>query len=345
MNARSAQLVAAALAFLLIVLIGAVTFILLSRPNQAPRATASPTTVAAVTFTPLPTFVFPTLATSPSFGPTDFPTASPLPFDTPTALVTPEITPEVTPEVTPEITPVPPTEVPTPMVFVSPTPTATILPTSTARQIRVRRLGLDSRDPEAGIERYVLFNVDGPSLISAQLSDATGRSRVCLWQGNLVEQRQCMSMRNGRLEHAVFDAGQTSWTLSLIGIDAETSPTIDLTLDFNATSPLVTFENLRFQGIPIENYNGITAEVDAPQAGQLNITGTFDVGELHAYRVVVTELVPPEGVVSDQTGPPTNQFVVAVDEDVPASWSVTISNPNASAETLPVFLEAKFSWP
>jgi hypothetical protein len=207
----------------------------------------------------------------------------------------------------------------------------------------VRRLGLDSRNPEAGIERYVLFNVDGPSHITAVLSNSSGKVRMCLWPGNLVEQRECRTARNGRLDHVVLDAGQTSWTVSLIGFDEITSPTVDFTLDFNATAPLVTFENLRFQGIPIENYNGITVEVDAG-VGHTQVEGTFDPGQMHAYRVVATHL-PSGTLAADETGPATNHFVVALDDDEITTYSITVSNPNESAEALPIFLEAKFSWP
>ena len=212
--------------------------------------------------------------------------------------------------------------------------------------MRVLRLGLDSRDAEAGgVERYVLFSVDGPSLIRAQLSNSSGDARVCLWPGNLVQQRECETIRDGSLEHVVLDAGQTTWTLSLIGFDATTAPVLDLTLDFNATAPLVTFENLRFQGVPVANYNGITAEVDASAAGELRVEGTFEIGELHPSRVTITRLGDGGGVVYDQTNAPQNTFVATFAVTEPATFSTTVSNPSESAEPLPVFLEAKFSWP
>jgi hypothetical protein len=167
---------------------------------------------------------------------------------------------------------------------------------------------------------------------------------MCLWQGNLVEQRECRTARNGRLDHVVLDAGQTSWTVSLIGFDEITSPTVDFTLDFNATAPLVTFENLRFQGIPIENYNGITVEVDAPADGNLQIDGRFDVNQEHFYRIFIEPLGDGGEPVADVTGGPANAFRLS-QPVTQGSFRITVSNPNEAPEALPVFLEAKFSWP
>ena len=60
-------------------------------------------------------------------------------------------------------------------------------------------MGLDARN-DFGLERKIVFDVDGPSLIRAELSNASARARVCLWQGNQVQNRQCDDIRNGVLE-------------------------------------------------------------------------------------------------------------------------------------------------
>jgi hypothetical protein len=203
-------------------------------------------------------------------------------------------------------------------------------------------MGLDART-ETGIERYLLFRVEGPSLIRAELSEATGRSRVCLWRGNQVEQRVCRSMRNGVLERPVFDTGFTNWTLTLIGVNDTTSPIVDLTLDFNAGEATVTFENFRFQGVPVPNYNGFTASVDTEGPGELQVTGRFDPGEQHEYRVVISEA--GVGIVKDETGGPANSFEVTHPVEAVTSYQVAVSNPNTSAEPLPVFLRSTLSWP
>ena len=360
MNARSAQVLAAALSFLLIILVGALIFFLLSRPQgPRPSPSPSPTTAAVGSASPLPS-LSPSLLPSatpgasateiPTISNVPFPTASPIPAS---PIPTPEITPEITPEVTPSPTPtipatpnptptIPASPSPTPPITPSPTPSTPPIPTSPGRQIRLIDMGLDARN-ETGIERYLIFGVDGPSVIRAQVSDATGRARVCLWQGNDVVGRECRSMGNGVMEHAVFDAGSTSWTLTLISANSTTSPTVSLALDFNADAPSVALENFRFQGVPVDNYNGFTAAVEAAGTGELRISGNFDAGQQHAYRVVVEEA--GVGVVKDETGGPAGNFVVTHAVEAVTDYRVTVSNPNAQAEAQPVFLRTTFSWP
>jgi hypothetical protein len=141
----------------------------------------------------------------------------------------------------------------------------------------------------------------------------------------------------------VFDAGQTTWTLSLIGSEQALGPVVDLTLEFNANAPQVTFENLRFQGVPAPNYNGVTAAVDTTGPGELRVAGSFDPGEQHGYRVVIEEA--GVGVVKDETGGPTSSFFVTHAVEAVTTYRITVSNPNTSAEPAPVFLRATFSWP
>ena len=67
----------------------------------------------------------------------------------------------------------------------------------------------------------------------------------------------------------MFDNISREWTLSLIGANETSAPTVDLTLDFNANAPLVDFTNLRYQGMPTPAYNGLSAPVDTLGTGQL----------------------------------------------------------------------------
>ena len=349
MNTRSAQVLAATLAFLLIVLVGALIFILLSRPAPSPRPSpsTSPTTVAIVTGSPLSTLspsLFP--STSAGASPTEIPTISLEPFPTPSPTPTAEITPEITPEVTPAITPSPTptiaiTPSPTPTITLQPTPTAPPIPTSPGRRIRLQGMGLDARN-EIGIERYLIFGVDGPSLIRAQISSATGRVRMCLWQGNEVEDRVCRSMGNGVLEQPVFDAGSTSWTLTLISANGTTTPTLDLALDFNAISPSVDLENFRFQGTPVPFYNGMDVVIDALADGSLDIMGVFDPGQTHSYRV---EIYLTGGENIYDAGGEAHSFTVNQAVTAATSYNVIVTNPNEEAEPTAVFIRVTFNWP
>lgn len=326
MSTRSAQVVAAGLAVLLILLVGAVIFLLLSRPQPAvvTRSPAvSPTAVAGFTPSPL-------LTASPGF----IPFVSPLMSPGPSASPSPTLPPTPSPSPTAQPTPTP-----------SPTPAPTVHPTSTQRELRILRLGLDSREAEGAIERYLIFHTDGQSLISARLSDVTGRVRMCLWQGNLVEERECRTLRNGRLELPNFGDGQQAWTLTMIGAEADVSPTVDLTLRFNADAPAVTMDSFRFQGTAIENYNGVVAGVDTVNGGDLRIDGSFDDGQGGSYpHLLLIERLNDGEVLLDQSGEPATSFQASESVAEGRSFRVTLSNEN-EVEELAVFLRATLSWP
>jgi hypothetical protein len=346
-NQQTARYVAAGLGVALIVLVGGVIFVLLTRPSQGPSASASPTTVALASpsaspsFTLLPT-ISPVLTPSPIASPTLTLPPPITPEITPviTPVITPEITPVITPEVTPVVTPtVPPTPTTTPIITPAPTPTSPPVPTSPDRELRLSNVGLDARN-DRGIERKILFGVDGPSLIRAELSNSSAQAKVCLWQGNNVQGRQCQDIRNGVLEHPVFNDGSTKWTLTLISASTTGAATVDLALDFNATAPSATLADFRFQGTPTPAYNGYNAAVEAGGTGNLTVDGGFDPGEQHSYHVVVQ--VAGRGAVVDQTGTGNSfSFTAEVTSDV----LVSVTNPNASSEPLPVFLHSTLSWP
>lgn len=329
MSARSAQLLAAVLGFLLIVLIGAVIFFLLSRPAQGPSVTPTPTAALSPGVSPS---ISPIPSGSPLASASLLPTLSLEPFPSPSPVVTPDITPTISPSPSP-----------TPSPTATPTPTLPPATTSPGRQIRVDNLGLDGKNPEVGVERYLVFHVDGPSLIRITLSNSTGRACLKLWEGEDVPETCTARLRNGTIERRTDEAGQTTWTLSLIGVEQALGPVADVTVDFNANSPQVIVENLRFQGQPVPNYNGIAVAVDALFAGQLQISGKFDGSQQHMYRVVIDQV--GGGNLQDTTAGPANTFVVTQAVTASTSYNVSVSNPNVAQEPSPVFLEATFSWP
>ena len=334
MNARSAQLLASGLGFVLIVIVGAVIFILLSRPPQGPQVSPGPSAVANVS---------PSASAFPSFSFSPFPTSSQLSTSSPTASAPPPTLPS-----TPVITlPPPPTLPPTPSPTPSPppTPTAPPVPIAAARELRLGDLGLDARTViGGGVERFLVFTTDGPTIVRAELSDATARSRVCLWVGTDIANRQCDTMRNGAIQVPVFDNIARQWTLSLIGANETSAPTVDLTLGFNANAPMVDFTNLRYQGMPTPAYNGLSAAVDTLATGQLTVNGSFDLGQLHNYDAIISEAGVGE-VQHVTSEAPVASFSVVQEVTAETSYLVAITNPNPSAEPAPVFLHLTFAWP
>ena len=203
-------------------------------------------------------------------------------------------------------------------------------------------LGLDARNV-TGVERYALFRSDGPTTVRAEVSDASGRSRICIWRNNDVANRLCKTVRNGAVEWPVFEAAPVDWTVSLIGASETIGPTVDLTIDFNATLAAVQFQNVRFHVLPSPDYNGIHAAVDTLGEGTLTISGVFDEGESHHWQVVIREA--GVGSVQDQTGGPSPTFAVTHPVTAVTTFLVSVSNPSPAFESAPAFVTLSFSWP
>jgi hypothetical protein len=354
-NPRSAQLLTAALAALLVVLLGATVFVLLSRPSVGPTPSPSATLPSFILPSPSPTSVAVATASasvpSASVEATPAATAAPIDTPTPTPLTTdvptdtpqaPTPTPEATPTPTPEPTDTPtPTPAPTPTP--TPTPVPTIVPTAPQRTLQLSGIGIDDRMIEGSVPRFVTFNTDGPSQVTASVSNASGQVRVCLWREPLREQAVCKTTRNGSVTQYTTDGGSATWTVQMIANGA--APTASLAIQFNANQPSATLESFRFQGTSSPDYNGFDAQFDALAEGTINVQASFDDGGSGAY--VYHLVIRPQGgdPLLDATDGPTQSF--AQSQPVgQGSYRVTLSDPDAVANPgAAVILTATLSWP
>ena len=203
-------------------------------------------------------------------------------------------------------------------------------------------LGLDPRNLTGGVERVLVFTTDGPSIVRAEISNATARSRVCLWQGTDVINRQCQTFRNGVIEWPVFGNGSVGWTLSLIGANGTTSPTVDVAVAFNANAPSVEFQNLRYDGPSNPPYNGLSWAVDVGQ-GTFGVSGTFEPTQQQSYHLVILEA--GVGTVRDEQDDDVETFSVTQEVAAETSYFVSVTNPNELEGLTPVLLRLVTSWP
>lgn len=331
MNSRSAQILAAALAFLLIVLIGALIFVLLSRPGPT-RPTPAPSGSGVAVASPSPSSALPS-PTLPSFAPSDAPSAGPSELPSPSLLPSPEPSPTISPSPTP-----------------SPTPVPTVNPTTTQREIRFIRVGLDSRLEDTWVERIVTFTVEGQSLIEARTSAASaGGVRMCLWREALDDQRECRSGRNMAISRAVLDAGFTTWHVSLVGPREQISPFVDLTLRFNASEPRVELDNFRYVGTTFAEYNGFLAQFAVASRGGMRVEAEFEDGQNGEYPNHL--IIGPVGGAAtyDQDSSPnvSSGFSVIHPIGGRGDWRVELRNPDelAADGLLAVFVRAILTWP
>jgi hypothetical protein len=206
-------------------------------------------------------------------------------------------------------------------------------------------MGLDDKALDGSVPRILTFEVDGPSLIHAAITNSSGQVQLCVWREAVADERTCDTGRSVVIEHAVTDSGSGLWHVSLIGAKG-VAPSAGLTLDFNANAPSVQLNNIRFNGTSNGAYNGFTAAVDTG-AGTLPIQFAMDDanGGAYDYHVVVK---PGAGAaVFEDTGGPVTSYSADPAPVVDAgSYSITVENPDAEANPgLAVFITATISWP
>lgn len=373
MTSRSAQILTAALSGLLVILVGATVFVLLTRPTASPiptvlrtpfpsfllaspSAAASASSVALVSLPPSqPAFTI-VPATLDSIG-TAPPaaTSSPTPIPAASAASSPPATMTPSPTLVPTPTPTPspiPTDTPAPTASPLPTPSATptpsLNPSAPDRVIRFVDAGLDVAGVEGSVPRIVTFTVDGESLIDAEISDASGAARLCIWTEAVDDQRECHTVQTGGFSKAVVGTPSSIWHVSMIGPAKAAAPTATLTVHFNANSPSVSLNNFRYTGTSNPAYNGFQAQMTTQSDGTMHVQAAFDDGGSpsgsYDYHLVIQ---PTAGdAVLDETGGPT----VTVDASTAVSGSITytvsLADPDPVANPVAaVFVAATITWP
>ena len=154
-------------------------------------------------------------------------------------------------------------------------------------------MGLDGRAAgDQRVERVVGFRVEGPSLVSAAVTNATGSGiLLCLYEENeSIEDNPgfCSRGRNAMVQRASLSAGSSTWLATLIGTGTAQSPSVDFTLRFNAAAPRAELSNFRFVGTFETSYNGFLTEVPALSDGDLRIRADFE-GASESYRLVIEQ--------------------------------------------------------
>jgi hypothetical protein len=200
-------------------------------------------------------------------------------------------------------------------------------------------LKLDGSADPAGQARIVTFTSDGPGTITAKLASTSpqGTTHMCLLIG--TKQVGCKDWASGTFTGKTTQA-HANWQVTLIGTAIET-PTVNLTLTFQAAAPSVTIEHARFDGTAFPDTNGIQARVTARAAGNARLVANWG-GHPFLYEI---DLFDETGGSGDQTlanqGPSTN-----VDQSLPLTagdWRMVLQNVEAGFGVTE--LTATISWP
>jgi hypothetical protein len=264
---------------------------------------------------------------------TTAPSAPPVAIASPSEGATVTPTESASPSATPEATATPATE-PTASAAPSGSPGARPLATLTFISLK-----LDATADPAGEARVVTFRSDGAGTVTAKLASTSpqGQTHMCLLVG--TKEIGCKDMRSGTFTGKTSQA-HANWTVTLQGSAAET-PTVDLTVTFQAVAPSVKIEHARFDGTASPDSNGIQARFSARGTGEAHLLADWG-GHPFLYEIDLFDESGGSGNVTlSNQGPSTNtDEALAV---TTGNWRLLLQNIEAGFGTTD--LTATISWP
>lgn len=159
--------------------------------------------------------------------------------------------------------------------------------------------------------------------------------RFCLKRDGGTE--QCQESDKVDLLASTDEPGKTKWIVSGIGVGGA-SPIADVRIVFRSTSPAITIDGFRFQGLQDTGYNGVEAEFNVGQ-GNVHATGTWD-GAQRPWRTQLTDATTGESL-ADATGQGNDLLLDAVTSERRVHISLINAQDFSDQE---VFLHAVIRW-
>ncbi len=218
------------------------------------------------------------------------------------------------------------------------TPSSSPLPAPLAT-VTFLGLKLDATADPAGQPRIVTFRSDGPGTVTAKLASKTpqGTTHMCLRVG--TKEVGCKDWASGTFSGKTTQAHAT-WQVTLRGNAIET-PTVDLTVTFQALAPSVAIEHARFDGTAFPDTNGIQARFTARSPGATHLVANWG-GHPFLYEVDLFDETSGTGNATfPNQGPSTN-----VDQSIPVTagnWRIVLQNIEAGFGI--TNLTATLGWP
>ena len=158
-------------------------------------------------------------------------------------------------------------------------------------------LGVDDPASPQARPRVVVFISDGGGDVTVKLQNATGgKVKFCLYPGTLAKplgDPACLKSTGSTLTGHAKSKKPFTWTVTLIGAKAGTTPMTDLRIDWPASQPRLEIVDLRLQGKGSKPYNGVVVDLGSrPGAGTLNVAATWSDpvgGDSHPYKATITD--------------------------------------------------------
>ncbi len=252
------------------------------------------------------------------------PSGSPVAIATPAASGRTSLEPSTAPADTPNPTPSPDASV-VPSASAAPSEAASGAPVPGLASLTFLGLKLDASADPSSQQRVVTFRSDGPGTITAKLATSSpqGTTHMCFKVG--TKQLGCKDWTSGTFTGKTTQA-HANWTVTLKGNGIET-PTVDLTVTFQALAPKVKIQHARFDGTEFPDTNGIQARFQSGVPGEVHVVASWG-GHPFTYDLELVD--ETDGTRTTQfgpQGPSTN-----VDQVIPvaaANWQLALQNADA----------------
>lgn len=305
MNDNNLRTVMAGLVGALVVVVAATLFVMAGRSGPA---TSSPTGPAIG-------------STGASASPAASGDAGPSPSAGVTAPATPAISPIATSSANPS-------------AVASGSAQPTTLATLTFLGLKLDATGAPGSEP-----RTVTFQSDGPGTITARLATTRpqGTTHMCVRVGS--KDIGCKDAASGTFTGKTSQA-RANWRVTLLG-NGTATPTVNLTVTFQAIAPSVKIQHARFDGTAFPDTNGIQVRFTARTAGEARLVANWG-GHPFPFEI---DLFDETSGTGDKTFP--NQAASTnVDQVFPITagdWRLVLQNVEDGFGTTD--LTATISWP
>jgi len=176
--------------------------------------------------------------------------------------------------------------------------------------ITFRDLMLDSAADTGGLARVFTFTSDGPGSVSAQVVAAAPLAslKMCL-QVNGGTQSCATGATPGYFTGAPSGGDQALWTVTLISMDAGSTPVADVAFTWRTKSPAITLSHGRLQGAPNpDSLRGVTATFKTRAAGPVGVVASWSPASVDA-ALTLTDITNSPGLAVDTTSYPAAQSI------------------------------------
>jgi hypothetical protein len=197
--------------------------------------------------------------------------------------------------------------------------------------VTIHELVLDPLTDPAAVARTIVFTSDGPGHVSVQVTSATSISNTKLCLAVDAAAPICRTGVAPAFPDEVAEAVNTLWTVTLTSAD-ESTPTVDLSINWPTDAASIALTNGRFQGTPNRNaLRSFSASFTPRTTGSAGLEASWKPGPAIATLTLVKEQATSGNAV-DRVDYASGTSVSpgwshAVDKDV--AYLLTLMNTSA----------------